>query len=40
MQLQVQEGHYTVLGNITSSSVLVHNAPLADPWAALNRQLP
>jgi hypothetical protein len=36
MSLHAPEGHYTVLGNITSGDILVPTAPLAAPWASLN----
>lgn len=38
MSLQAPEGRYTVLGNITAGSILAQQAPLTDPWAALNVQ--
>jgi hypothetical protein len=28
--------HCTVLGNISSQPIWLNDAPLADPWAALN----
>lgn len=40
IQMQVAEGRFTVLGNVTNGAVRVGNAPLPDPWAALNRQVP
>ncbi|MDB5970559.1 MAG: hypothetical protein JWQ90_3009 [Hydrocarboniphaga sp.] len=40
MTLFPQEDRYTVLGNITSSEILVRSAPLAAPWAPLNVQAP
>ena len=40
MALLVQEGRFTVLGNITSGDIRVQAGPLGDPWAALNREAP
>ena len=40
LALQTQEGHFTVLGNVTSGEILVQNAALAAPWAALNAHAP